>query len=110
MSLVVIMIYPSLLRIALGVSAEGVVSLSRPKSCLLMATSLMRSRRYDVVYEPLQAPDIIPTDEVGLGIQVGHEGVRLNLKDQYGPLARWRVNLRERYSYLMLLQSGCFQG
>ena len=56
-----------------------------------------------IVYEPLQAPDIIPTDEDGWGIQVGHEGVRLNLKDQCGPLARWRVNLRGHYSCRMLL-------
>ena len=32
---------------------------------------------------------------------MGHEGVRLDLKGQYGPLARWRINLREHYSYLM---------
>ena len=35
------------------------------------------------VYEPLQASNIIPMDEEGWGLQVGHEGVRLNLKDQY---------------------------
>ena len=44
-------------------------------------------------------------DEEDWGIQVGHEGVRLDLKGQYGPLARWRINLREHYSYLMLLHN-----
>ena len=36
---------------------------------------------------------------------MGHEGVRLDLKGQYGPLARWRINLRENYPYLMLLHN-----
>ena len=58
-----------------------------------------------IVYEPLQAPDIIPIGKEKWGIQVGHEGVRLNLKDQYGPLARWRINLREHYSSFMLLHN-----
>ena len=47
-----------------------------------------------IVYEPLQAPNIIPIDKEGWGVQVGHEGVRISIKDQYGPLARWRINLR----------------
>ena len=41
-----------------------------------------------LVYEPLQAPDIIPIDKEQWEIQVGHEGVRLNFKDQYGPLSQ----------------------
>ena len=57
------------------------------------------------VYEPLAAPDIIPMDEEDWGAQVGHESVRLDLKGQYGPLARWRINRREHYSYLMLLHN-----
>ena len=36
-------------------------------------------------------------DEENWGIQVGHEGVRLDLKGQYGT--------REHYSYLMLLHN-----
>ena len=55
-----------------------------------------------IVYEPPPAPDVIPMDEEGWGVQVGHEGARLDLKGQYGPLARWGINLREHYSYLML--------
>ena len=58
-----------------------------------------------IVYEPLQAPNIIPIDKELWGIQVGHEGVRLNLKDKCGPLARWRINLRGHYSYFMLLHN-----
>ena len=58
-----------------------------------------------IVYEELQAPNIIPMGEEDWGIQVGHEGVRLDLEGQYGPLARWRINLREHYSYLMLLHN-----
>ena len=58
-----------------------------------------------IVYEPLPAPDIIPMDEEDWGAQVGHEGVRLDLKGQYGPLSRWRINLREHYSYFMLLHN-----
>ena len=58
-----------------------------------------------IVYESLPAPNIFRIDEEGWGVQVGHEGVRLYLKDQYGPLARWRINLREHYSYLMLLHN-----
>ena len=58
-----------------------------------------------IVYESLPVPDVIPVDEEGWGVQVGHEGVRLDLKGQYGPLARWRINLREHYSYLMLLHN-----
>ena len=56
-------------------------------------------------YESLPAPDVIPVDEEGWGLQVGHEGVRLDLKGQYGPLARWRIHLREHYSYFLLLHN-----
>ena len=48
-----------------------------------------------IVYRPLQAPKRIPKDVYGWAIQVGHEGVRLSIKDQYGQLARWRINLRD---------------
>ena len=55
-----------------------------------------------LVYRPLQAPHLIPKDVNGWAIQVGHKGVRLSIKDEYGPLARWRINLPDRYSYLVL--------
>ena len=53
----------------------------------------------------VSAPDVIPMYDQWWGAQVGHEGVRLNLKGEYGPLARWPINLRDHYSYLMLLHN-----
>ena len=58
-----------------------------------------------LVYDPLPAFDVLPMYDKWWGNQVGHEGVRLNLKGQYGPLARWRINLRDHYSSLMLLHN-----
>ena len=62
-----------------------------------------------LVYESLPAPDVLPMYDKWWGAQVGHEGFRLNLKGQYGPLARWRINFRDHYSYVphASLQSGC---
>ena len=58
-----------------------------------------------IVYDPLLAPNVVPMYDKWWQNQVGHEGVRLNLKGQYGPLARWRINLRDHYSCLMLLHN-----
>ena len=58
-----------------------------------------------LVYESLPAPDVIPMFDKWWGSQVGHEGVRLNLKGQCGLLARWRINLRDHYSCPMLLHN-----
>ena len=92
----------NLLRTVLGVNTEDVALFSMPRSCLPIDKP---DAVATIVYEDLQAPNIIPTDEEGWGIQVGHEGFRLDLKGQNGPLARWRINLRGRYSYLMLLHN-----
>ena len=58
-----------------------------------------------LVYHPLDLsnPGTVPIDGASwLAIQVGFEGVRL-VHDENGPLTRWRSNLREHYSYLVLL-------
>ena len=58
-----------------------------------------------LVYHPLQAPSLIPKDKEGWAIQVGHEGVRLTIKNEDGPLSSWGINLRDHYSYLVLLNN-----
>ena len=65
------------------------------RQCSLVESAKKMAPNFDdpdsstmLVYHPLQAPNLIPKDEDGRALQVGHEGVRLSIEDEYGPLAR----------------------